>query len=171
MIIEDYSETEDGAEGTVTLDVFGGAELLAQGKCDRAYVEACCRAAEQMQPTLLGELAAATKRSLGARKGGRLRASNHRTWPWRRKPKGDATAADAALVEAVLADLELLSISVWEPRGDAAAFSLEFTCDSAAEEGVEWAVRDGAAVYVGPVQGVDPWDDLTDDPMNMLAAG
>ena len=47
-----------------------------------------------------------------------------------------------------------------------AAFVLEFNCDldpDEPSEGLEWAVRDGEAVYVGEYFGCDPWEYYPDE--------
>lgn len=54
------------------------------------------------------------------------------------------------------------SLIVPDPeQGDEAVIHLSLNCEWDREHGMEWIVRGGEVLYVGPFHGEDPWRDFT----------
>ena len=62
----------------------------------------------------------------------------------------------------VLERIEPGELIVPDPeQGDEAVIHLSLNCEWDREHGMEWIVRGGEVLYVGPFHGEDPWRDFT----------
>jgi hypothetical protein len=169
-MIRDYTKTEDGAEGVVFVERFGSeADLLVNGQVPRDRVEVVCGVINSLPESQLIELCKATA---SYRANLTRRATPRFGLFGRKKSKGDTTtglaSTDFQNAEAILRDINLVSVTIWEPQENVDGFNLEFSCNWNEDDGVEWCFRGNEAVYVGPAAGVYPWDDLSSDPTNSL---
>ena len=148
-MIVDFTETDDGAEGSVTFPLFNrNIDLLVNGDVPYEYVVACSRALESLSGDLVDKLLLGTARY---REAGR---------------KQGFTGGDVQEPKDLLPHIEPSCLTVWPPEGNGVALSLELDCDWEDEHGMEWLIRDSEVVYVGPFQGESPWDDPANLPMN-----
>lgn len=53
-------------------------------------------------------------------------------------------------------------LCVQEPEGEGVPVRFELNCDWEREHGLEWLLRDGVILYVGPFVMAYEWDDLAD---------
>jgi len=149
-VIVSYRQTEDGAEGYATFPLFNTTiELLVNGVVPREHVVQCLEALDAISEDLLESLVAASHR--------------YRESSRRRLRRLGARAQDD-----VLKHITPIGVTIWPPEGEGTAVSLEFNCDWNHEDGMEWYIRDAAAVYVGPAQGESPWGESSTYSLNYV---
>ena len=72
------------------------------------------------------------------------------------------SAEEVAPARGVLERIEPGELIVPDPeQGDEAVIHLSLNCEWDREHGMEWIVRGGEVLYVGPFHGEDPWRDFT----------
>ena len=150
--VYDLTMTLYGWEGTIStpLSDFDIAVSATNGSED--YIQKCAAAFQSMDDSLLDKLLRATAIfALEHAKEGSLYDEENDYEFTEDSPVRDILKF-VCPVKLVIQPPELF------PEEDAlAAFTVELNCDLDAD-GMEWAVRDGSAVYVGEYIGCSPWE-------------
>ena len=131
----------DGTEGTTTFPLFEtSVALYSWDGAPDAYVESCVQHLQSLPDATVTHLCEAS-----------IRYCNDFLDAIGEEPRAFATPRD------VLTLILPRSMVVPAPQSDAPVVHLELECDWEPEHGLEWIVRAGRVIVVGPYEGNDPW--------------
>ena len=139
--------TFDGEKGTTTFPLFDGPVTLYNwDDAPEAYVGACVQHLHSLPDAAVLHLCEAS-----------IRYCNHFLDAIGEEPRTFAQPRD------VLALIEPRSMVIPAPEGDEPVVHLELECEWEPEHGLEWIVRAGRVISVGPYEGNDPWGEPDPD--------